>query len=600
MIFRNELLNWGRVLGLLDWEELGKRFCDDLSTYSAKPQERKSQLAIEYVYRVRDVHPQRWVFWVHASSATRFEESYRKIAERLQITGWNEPKADVLSLVYAKLSDESHSWWTMVVDNADDTNVLFKPWMGQLSMSTTVPSTDHSLSDYLPSSLNGSIIITSRSREVLEGLVEDHNNILEVKPMEGEVAGVLLMKKLKKSPQNAIPEDVFRLVQQLDCMPLAITQAAAYINQRAPRMTVSRYMKILEHDDGERMKVLQKDIRDPRRDGQASNSIITTLHVTFKHLRQKYDSALRLLALMSLFDREAIPDYLLQGKYLENPGGDADFEDDIAMLRAYSLISIDVSGAVFEMHRLVQLSTKSWLEVHGQLVEWQERYVSILGNAFPTGDHANWPTCRALFPHVEAMSWYQVKDVEQRKVWATVLYNGAWYAIGNGQYRVGERMAQASLEIREEVFAHDHTATYGSYDKLGEAMQYQGKYEQAEEMNRRALTGREKVLGVDHPNTLTSVSNLAGVLRDQGKYEQAEELSRRALTGREKVLGVDHSDTLTSVYCLAHLLGVTQNHHEALYLYKRATVGYNKVLGPEHPTTVACQRHNASLVEKMN
>jgi hypothetical protein len=72
------------------------------------------------------------------------------------------------------------------------------------------------------------------------------------------------MKKLKKPLQDAILEESVRLVQQLDCMPLAITQAAAYINQRAPRMTVSRYREILEHDDDERTKLLQKDIRDPR------------------------------------------------------------------------------------------------------------------------------------------------------------------------------------------------------------------------------------------------------------------------------------------------------------------------------------------------
>jgi hypothetical protein len=31
------------------------------------------------------------VFWVHASSATRFEEGYKTIAERVQIAGWKEP-----------------------------------------------------------------------------------------------------------------------------------------------------------------------------------------------------------------------------------------------------------------------------------------------------------------------------------------------------------------------------------------------------------------------------------------------------------------------------------------------------------------------------
>jgi hypothetical protein len=51
----------------------------------AKQEESKSQLAIEYAYRVRDTDPDMWVFWVHASSATRFKESYRNIVARLRL-----------------------------------------------------------------------------------------------------------------------------------------------------------------------------------------------------------------------------------------------------------------------------------------------------------------------------------------------------------------------------------------------------------------------------------------------------------------------------------------------------------------------------------
>ena len=110
----------------------------------------------------------------------------------------------------------------------------------------------------------------------------------------------LFLKKLKKAEREASPDNVERLVEYLDCMPLAVPQAAAYIEQAAPRMTVHKYIKILETDDSERAALLQKDVRDPRRDRQASNSIIMTWHVAFTHLRQTRDSAARLLALMSL------------------------------------------------------------------------------------------------------------------------------------------------------------------------------------------------------------------------------------------------------------------------------------------------------------
>lgn len=59
--------------------------------------------------------------------------------------------------------------------------------------------------------------------------------------MEVNVGKDLFLRKLKKAQREAGPNDVKRLVKYLDCMPLAVTQAAAYIEQAAPRMTVSKY-----------------------------------------------------------------------------------------------------------------------------------------------------------------------------------------------------------------------------------------------------------------------------------------------------------------------------------------------------------------------
>ncbi|KIX03312.1 uncharacterized protein Z518_06864 [Rhinocladiella mackenziei CBS 650.93] len=594
----------------------------------------KTQLAIEYAHRVREADPAKWVFWVHASNAARFEESYQKIAERLQLTGWNEVKADILAMVHGWLSNEANGQWAMVVDNADNPDVMFKPrdglGRGQLPLQITSSSTGHSLSDYLPSSANGSIVITTRSRRVVEGLIEYEEDILDVTTMAREEAVTLLRKKLKKyEGDDRTSNDLVDLVQQLDYLPLAITQAAAYINQRAPRMTVVKYLDMLERCDGERTKLLQTDIRDPRRDGQVSNSIITTWHISFEYLRQMRVSAARLLALMSLFDREGIPENLLRDRYFDDQDCETDFEEDIATLKAYRLIGIGITDDLFDMHRLVQLSMRNWLDVHNELSKWQARYVDILGEAFPTGDYANWPTCQVLFPHVEAMASYRPMSKEHRLAWATIQYNGAWYAEASGRYGVAEKMARASLEVRGVILGLDNARTLASMDNLASVLQDQGKYEEAEGMNRRALSGREKVLGMDHPDTLTSyeeaegmnrralsgrekvlgmdhpdtltsVSNLASVLQDQGKYEEAEGMNRRALSGREKVLGVDHPDTLTSVHGLAYLFDAKKNFQEALNLYQRAIAGYDRVLGAHHPTTTACKEHLSSLLMKMD
>jgi hypothetical protein len=87
---------------------------------------RKSQIAIEYSYGFRDQYPKTWVFWVHASNAARFQQSYNEIANRLELPGREQPDVNVLRLVYAWLCNEASGRWLMILDNADDAGVLFE------------------------------------------------------------------------------------------------------------------------------------------------------------------------------------------------------------------------------------------------------------------------------------------------------------------------------------------------------------------------------------------------------------------------------------------------------------------------------------------
>jgi hypothetical protein len=47
-----------------------------------------------------------WVFWVHANSAMRVEDGFRKIAEKTQALGWDGVKANILEVVSRWLENE--------------------------------------------------------------------------------------------------------------------------------------------------------------------------------------------------------------------------------------------------------------------------------------------------------------------------------------------------------------------------------------------------------------------------------------------------------------------------------------------------------------
>lgn len=121
---------------------------------------------------------------------------------------------------------------------------------------------------------------------------------------------------------------------------------------------MSRYVEEVRRSDHDRARLLKKDVGDSRRDGLASNSIIATWQISFKHIRTSTPTAAWLLSLVSLFDRQGIPESLLHDQYRGDEDGKTDFDDDIHTLTSFSLIEMSAGGREFEIHRPVQFLTK--------------------------------------------------------------------------------------------------------------------------------------------------------------------------------------------------------------------------------------------------
>ena len=449
--------------------------------------------------------------------------------------------------------------------------------------------------DILPESPNGSVLVTSRSREAAFELVGEDENILEVEPMSEGYALALFRKKLE-GEDNEDEDEVLELLRNLDYMPLAISQAAAYIRQRAPRVTVSKYLKDFHRSEKDRASLLNNAVRDRRRDGRASNSVLATWQISFEYIQADRSSAARLLSLMSFFDRQGIPEELIMSQYKEDDST-VDFKGDIEVLRSFSLVTPGIENDVFEMHRLVQFAMRKWLGQRQELERWKERYIAIMADAFPPGKYENWNRCQMLFPHVELVLEYRPIDEGFLQQWTAVLNNAAWYARERANYDEAEQMNRRALDGRKKVLGKEHPDTLTSISNLALVLQDQGKYEQAEQMNRQALDAYEKVLGKEHPETMRSVNNLASVLQYQGKYEEAEQMNRRALNGYEKVLGKDHPFTLTSASGLASVLQDQGKYEQAKQMNRQALDAYEKVLGKEHPETMRSVNNLASVLQ---
>ena len=94
---------------------------------------------------------------------------------------------------------------------------------------------------YIPQTSNGKVLVTSRNGDAALKLVGNNQNKIAVESM----SEIDALKLLKLKLGNEMSEtDALDLVHALDRIPLAITQAAAYISQRL-RMNAKKYLKLL-------------------------------------------------------------------------------------------------------------------------------------------------------------------------------------------------------------------------------------------------------------------------------------------------------------------------------------------------------------------
>lgn len=191
--------------------------------------DRKSQLAIEYVYQYVDQHPDRWVLWIYASSVARFEQSVRRIDTLVKIRGLDEPTANVFELFQSWLYDRRNRHWLIILDNADDADFL------------VAKSGLDRLFDCIPICHYGVIIITSRSKDAVRLLIEEQE-IVEVPQMDEDRAVALLARKSGKDPSTT---GFGELARTLEFMPLAISQAAAFLQRSRSTSSVRQYLEDL-------------------------------------------------------------------------------------------------------------------------------------------------------------------------------------------------------------------------------------------------------------------------------------------------------------------------------------------------------------------
>ncbi|CAN9286263.1 unnamed protein product, partial [Alternaria alternata] len=603
----------------------------------------KTQMALQFAYSVKERWPEFSILWVPALSMESFEQACGSIAKALRISqaGGGDDE-DVKELVQQYLSSSRAGRWLLVVDNADDVDIFFGT--EQLK----------GIADYLPESETGVVVYTTRTPEIAELARGD---VLELGAMDRQDAATFLTKSLTKKTLLCNDATTTELLDELTYLPLAIAQAAAYLNRN--RMPVAKYLQLLQGTEQDLVRLLSREFRDDTRYKGLANAVATTWVVSFSQIREHDMVAADLLRFMSCVEWKAIPRSLLPEAQSEG-----EMEEAIGTLCGYSFLTrrCGESGGTqgeseetdtntgeeegtetqvereewYDIHRLVHLATRIWVKEHGNAGEVAEEAVRHVANVFPSDDYENRAVWRGYLPHAlrlldggqessireqselcllvgrclrvdgriqEAVVWLerscqqrsQLSDDNPDRLLSQHVLAGVYQADGQVHKAVG--LLEHVVEVRGKTLAAEHPDRLVSQHALAIVYQADGQVHKAVGLLEHVVEVGEKTLAAEHPDRLRSQHNLAMAYEADGQVRKAVGLLEHVVEVRGKTLAPEHPDRLVSQHALAIVYQADGQVHKAVGLLEHVVEVSEKTLAAEHPDRLASQHTLAGAYE---
>ncbi|KAL4974912.1 hypothetical protein BDW66DRAFT_79394 [Aspergillus desertorum] len=531
----------------------------------------KTQIALELAYRMRDSDPECSIFWIPCTSYEAVDHSFMTIAQMVGLQNINP--AEVRERVKAYLAQKDENW-LLVFDNADD-----------MDMWTKGTSTGPPLKDFIPYSSQGHIIFTTRSRKLALKLAS--SNVIHVRELDEKTGVELLEKSLISKSQLTDRRAVISLLDQLTFLPLAITQAAAFINQTG--IGVSDYLLLLQEQEAGVVELLSEEFWDDgRRYNDMQNPVAITWLISFRQVQKLDRLASDYLSLMACVNPRNIPE-----SFLPRPASKKKIIDALGLLTAYSFITIQPGDGSITLHRLVHLATRNWIKKEGQFSLYMIKAADRLSEIFPHNNPINRQLWRKYLPH--ALSLLSENEFQkQNERYIDFIWRVATCLDSDGRFNEAENLFVWVMATRKQVLGLEHPDTLASMDDLASTYWSQGRWKEAEELQIRVTVTRKQVLGPEHPSTLTSMMSLAATYKDQGRWKEAEELLVQVMDTQKQVLGPEHPDTLTSMANLASTYWNQGRWNEAGKLEMQVMEVRGLILGPEHPFTLTSMANLAS------
>jgi tetratricopeptide (TPR) repeat protein len=511
----------------------------------------KSQLALEFAYRQLESGRYHLAAWVRADSPVTIAEDLAALAPLVGISGVSEDEivsetAERVVNTLRHLRD-----WIVVFDNAQ---------------------TLADIAGHIPSG-NGHVLITSR-RRIWSG-VAAQIDLGEFSPAES-------VEFLNKRAGRKEVEAATDLAYALGYLPLALAQAAAYIDTRS--------IMVADYLEKYRDPVLARELRDDGLDSaEYPASVARTWRLTFSHLSAEHPAAIELLRLCAFLDPDDIDLSLFRacaseaGEVLGGVLSSAVKRSEaVGALGAVSFVNFTAEGHL-RIHRLIQAVTRDQLTAD-QAAEWAARALSIVGAVLPNNasDYRSWHTYALLAPHVQSIMQH-TQNCSVLGSRSIVLRNVGIYLGRTGQLDASRAMFERLIRVDETYYGIDHPETGRDLGNLAATQIAMGRVEDSRPNRERALAIFESAYGKTHPETGKVLGNLTVALRRMGDYRGAEDSAQRALEIFEVANGAKHADVATALDNLARVQLRLMKLREARANAERAVSINREVFGHDYP-----------------
>ena len=395
----------------------------------------KTQTAVEYAYRHQSDYQA--VLWAKGDSRELLTSDFVELSALLNLSEKNEQDHSLaVGAVRRWLRD--YTDWLLILDNVEDVELV---------------------TDFLPSDSKGHILLTTRAQST--GTVAQRIELEKLVPEEG---ALLLLTRAKLLASSTSLEQVassdrikaLELAQILDGLPLALDQAAAYIEETD--CGVSGYLK--------RYQIHRARLLNLRgsTDSDHPEAVAATWSLSFEKIQQVNPVAADLLRLCAFLHPDAIAEEIItQGGAVLGPILEPMAADPLALdvaireLRKYSLMRRDPEVHLLQVHRLVQAVLQDTLE-ETQRQLWAERGLRAVNAVFPLGkEFDTWLQCERLLAQALVVTQGIEQYLPSSEEAGQLLHKTATYLRERARYAEAEAHFQRALRILEKTLGPEHS-----------------------------------------------------------------------------------------------------------------------------------------------